>query len=111
MQSTISNPRKKGVASERFTQLVDGQHWMALHDEQRDALNYIIAINEQAQGFKTFVGHISNRVGIYMTKTRDRNKAQRFSYSSAHLYACELSRYQNQETRVERVTSASREVA
>ena len=112
VQSTIPGA-KKGAASVHFRQLVDNQHWLLRDEHLQDVLDYIIAISEQARGFDTFVSHVSNNngAGVYVMKTHDRNRAQRFSYKAAHQLACELSRYQNQETRVERISSASSEVA
>ena len=103
---------KKHVASVSFTQLIDGQHWFVRSHEQQDALDCIIAISEHDSLFATYVERLAyyGAGKMYVAKTTRRERAQRFTYSLAHTFACELSKHHDQETRVERVSSL-REIA
>ena len=102
---------KKSAASVSFSQLVDGQHWFIRNQQQ--TFDYIIAISEYERDFAMFVERLTYSVTkqLYVTRTCRRERALRMTYSTAHALACELSRYHNQETRVESVASASREIA
>jgi len=101
---------KKRVASVRWSQIVDGQHWFI---RSKEALDCIITLADRDGNFSIFIGRLSveSATGlIVMTQTTNRENAQRFSYSSAHSLAYDLSQQSEREIRVERISS-QREIA